>query len=241
MNWILLRGLTREQSHWGELTGQLRNRFPRHRFHCIDLPGTGSCFREPSPPSIAGIRRCVERYAAHIPGPLGLFGLSMGGMVALDWAQTAPDRIARLVLINTSTGFSPPWRRMRPLALVEALGVAVQPDVGKREGRILRLTGNRPIEPMLEAHWQRVQRQRPVTRRTALAQLRAAATYEPDASAPPASGMLLASAGDRIVHWHCSRELARRWNWPLRIHPDAGHDLPLDDPEWVLEQFGSIA
>jgi pimeloyl-ACP methyl ester carboxylesterase len=241
VNWILLRGLTREQSHWGDFRRQLAQRFPDHRYHCIDLPGTGTRFRDRSPSTIAGIRRCVQDYAAGISGPVGLLGVSMGGMVALDWAQADPARVASLVLINTSTGFSPPWRRMRPTAFGEAMGMALRQNVEARERGILQLTSNRPVGRALEASWLVVQRQRPVTRRTALAQVRAAATYRPGAEAPAATGLLLASAGDRIVHWHCSRALARRWHWPLRIHPDAGHDLPLDAPDWVLEQFPPVA
>jgi len=168
-------------------------------------------------------------------------GLSMGGMVALDWAQAHSDRIVSVVLINTSSGLNAPWRRMRPMAFGHALGMALRGDVEARERNILRLTSNRPIGQALEASWLVVQRQRPVTRRTALAQLRAAAAYRPRPDAPMASGLLLASAGDRIVHWHCSRTLARRWHWPLRIHPDAGHDLPLDAPDWVLDQFRTVA
>ena len=240
MNWILLRGLTREQSHWGDFAPRLVRRFPGHHFHCIDLPGTGTRLQEHSPASIAGIRAMVQAYARHIPGPLGLFGLSMGGMVALDWAQSDPQRIARLVLINTSSGFSPPWRRMRAAAFGQALAMALSQDIDERERRILRLTSNRAVDHDLEAHWLVAQRQRPVSRKTAMAQLRAAATYRPRPSAPAAEGLLLASAGDRIVHWHCSRALARRWHWPLRIHPDAGHDLPLDAPVWVADQLACL-
>ncbi|GGY58185.1 hypothetical protein GCM10007071_00320 [Marinobacter zhanjiangensis] len=183
----------------------------------------------------------MQDYAAHIPGPVGLLGLSMGGMVALDWAQADPARVANLVLINTSSGLSPPWRRMRPAAFGEALGMALRRNVEERERGILQLTSNRPVGQALETNWLVVQRQRPVTRRTALAQMRAAATYRPHAAAPAVNGLLLASAGDRIVHWHCSRALGQRWHWPLRIHPDAGHDLPLDAPDWVLEQFRTVA
>lgn len=241
MNWILLRGLTRERAHWGELDRRLALGFPLHRFHCMDLPGTGTRFRDTSPATIAGIRERVQQYAAHIPGPVGLLGLSMGGMVALDWAQAEPERVACLMLINTSSGFSPPWHRMQPAAFGRALAMALRPDMEGRERRILQLTSNRPVSPALENRWLRIQRQRPVTRRTALAQWKAAVAYRPHSEAPPARSLLLASAADRIVHWHCSRTLARRWHWPLRVHPDAGHDLPMDAPDWVLDQFEAVA
>ncbi|PMZ18082.1 alpha/beta hydrolase, partial [Pseudomonas sp. FW306-02-F08-AA] len=34
----------------------------------------------------------------------------------------------------------------------------------------------------------------------------------------------------------CSQALAAAWNLPLVMHPFAGHDLPLDDPAWVVAQ-----
>ncbi|MFW5824187.1 MAG: alpha/beta fold hydrolase [Marinobacter sp.] len=241
MDWILLRGLAREQAHWGAFRERLQSRCPGHRFHVIDLPGTGSHYRETSPATIAGIRQQVQHYARHIPGPVGLFGLSMGGMVALDWAQAEPQRVARLVLLNTSTGFSPSWRRLRPAALVQALTLLWRRDVAGRERGILRLTSNRPVCDTLAYHWLMIQCQRPVRVSTAIAQLRAAAGYRPAAEPPPVEALLLASTADRIVHWHCSRALARRWQWPLRTHADAGHDLVLDAPDWVLEQFQSVA
>lgn len=240
-DWILLRGLSREQAHWGDFRDALQRRHPEHRFHVIDLPGTGRHYRETSPATIAGIRQQVQRYATHIPGPLGLFGLSMGGMVALDWAQAEPQRVTQLVLLNTSTGFSPPWRRMRPTALGRVLTLLGQRNVARREQGILRLTSNRPVSGTLAQRWLMIQRQRPVRLATTIAQLRAAAGYRPAAERPPAGALLLASRADRIVHWHCSRALARRWRWPLGIHPDAGHDLVLDAPDWVLEQFRSVA
>jgi pimeloyl-ACP methyl ester carboxylesterase len=55
--------------------------------------------------------------------------------------------------------------------------------------------------------------------------------------------LLLCSRGDRLVHPDCSRALARRWQCALAEHPDAGHDLALDDADWVVarivQQFGS--
>lgn len=241
MHWILLRGLAREQAHWGVFLERLQQRYPQHQFHCIDLPGTGSHRQEASPTTIAGIREHVQKYAADIPAPFGLLGLSMGGMVALDWAQTAPAQVASVVLLNTSTGLSPPWRRMQPAAFRKALAMLMSQGVPGRERGILRLTSNQLVAREVELRWQSIQHERPVRLRVALAQLRAASRYRPACDPPQATGLVLASAADRIVHWHCSRDLARRWGWPLRVHPDAGHDLPLDAPDWILEQFRTVA
>ena len=43
-------------------------------------------------------------------------------------------------------------------------------------------------------------------------------------------------AGDRLVDPRCTTAIARAWGVPHELHPWAGHDVPLDDPGWVIEQ-----
>ncbi len=238
MDWILLRGLTREQAHWGDFPQRLQSAFPEHRFHPVDLPGTGVHFRETSPDSIIGIREVVRRQVSHIPKPISILALSMGAMVALDWAQHAPEgEIQNLVLINTSSGFSPFWRRMRPGIWPRMLRLLTRRELFERERDVLKLSSNR--EPPLELvkQWYRIQRQRPVSVRNAGRQLAAAARYTPGAKRPMPEALLLASRGDRLVHWKCSEALEQRWQWTLKLHPDAGHDLIIDDPDWIIHQL----
>ncbi len=238
MHWILLRGLTREQAHWGDFPARLKDAFPGHQFHAVDLPGTGVHFREDSPDTIAGIRQRVIRQVDHIPRPFSLLALSMGGMVALDWAQQATEgEIQHLVLINTSSGFSPPWQRMRPGAWPRILRLLARRELFDRERDILRLTSNRDVSLELAKRWYSTQRQRPVSARNAVNQLAAAARFRPAEKRPLPEALLLASRGDRIVHWRCSEALEQRWQWTLKLHPDAGHDLPLDDAEWVISRM----
>lgn len=238
MHWILLRGLTREQGHWGDLPQRLAAALPEHRFHCLDLPGTGTRYRETSPWTIAGIRAQLEKAVAHIPAPYGLIALSMGGMVALDWTQAAPlGRIQQLVLINTSGGFSPPWQRFRPSALPAVIRLLTRSELFDRERGLLALTSNRVVAIETAKRWYSIQRQRPVSSRNALRQFTAAARFRPRPQRPLPDALVLASRADRIVDWRCSRALEQRWQWTLRLHPDAGHDLPLDAPDWVVAQL----
>lgn len=238
MHWILLRGLTREQAHWGDLPRRLREAFPGHSFHLVDLPGTGIHFRESSPPDIRSIRKAVQRQCRYIPGAFGIIALSMGGMVAMDWAQHgASGEIQHLVLINTSSGFNPPWHRLRPRIWPTLVRLLTLRDLREREAQILALSSNRQLNPVMVQRWFSIQSQRPVTGRNALRQLWAAARFRPADERPLPDALLLASAGDRIVDWRCSQRLADRWQWSLRIHPDAGHDLPLDDPDWIVGEL----
>lgn len=238
MHWILLRGLTREQAHWGGLPAQLAAALPDHRFHTLDLPGTGTRYRDTSPWTITGIRQQIQKAAAHIPPPYGLIGLSMGGMVALDWAQAEPrGHIQQLVLINTSGGFSRPWHRFRPGALPALARLLTRRELFDREAGILALTSNRPVAIETAKRWYSIQRQRPVSGANALRQFSAATRYRPSSQRPLPDALVLTSRGDRIVHWRCSQVLEQRWQWTLRLHPEAGHDLPLDAPGWVVEQI----
>ena len=45
--------------------------------------------------------------------------------------------------------------------------------------------------------------------------------------------LFLSSGGDQLVNPVCSEKLAQKYKATLKNHPTAGHDLPLDDPQWV--------
>ena len=70
-------------------------------------------------------------------------------------------------------------------------------------------------------------------------QLLAAARFHPPKEKLALPILLLNGASDQLVSPHCSRALADAWGLELRAHPTAGHDLTLDEPEWVLEQLRS--
>lgn len=237
MNWLLLRGLARQSEHWGDFPGQLANAIPEDSVNVLDLPGTGAHCDEASPDTIPAIRECVQEFARDLPRPLTLVGLSMGGMVALDWASFQPEGIAGVVAINSSSGWSPVWHRLQPNRWGTVLKLMADPRVDRREAAILSLTSNLQHPPDVLAHWRDLHGRCPVTRRTALRQIRAASRYRPPANRPDMPVLLLASRADRLVSSRCSEKLARLWGCELSEHSWAGHDLPLDDPEWVLARL----
>jgi alpha-beta hydrolase superfamily lysophospholipase len=107
-------------------------------------------------------------------------------------------------------------------------------DDAAREAAILQLTSRRVAA--VPPQWLTLRRERPVSRLNALRQLAAAAAFRLPAAAPAVPLLLLASRGDALVDAGCSQALAARWDLPLEVHPDAGHDLPLDDEAWVVER-----
>ena len=240
--WILLRGLTRESAHWGGFVARLQQALPGDRVLALDLPGNGQFHTLPSPLSVqAMVQACRHELALRaIAPPYHLLAMSLGAMVATEWAHAAPDEVAGCVLINTSMRpFSPFYRRLRPHNLAALAQLVWQWRAAEAAERIIaRMTSFRAqaCSPVV-AHWAALRRQRPVSWRNALRQLVAAARYSAPAVAPSARTLLLGSCHDRLVASQCSQVVASAWGSPLRMHPIAGHDLPLDDPQWVVNEI----
>lgn len=232
----MLRGLGREARHWGEFPSVLARSLPACEILTPDLPGNGRRVREASARSIHGQMQAV-RAAVQAAGhrqPVFLLALSLGGMVALEWARHFPEEVAGLILINSSmAGLAPFWKRFQPCnypMVFRLLGA----DMASRERLILQATSNVPDKVKTSwPLWVQWQTQAPVSRLNLLRQLWAAARFRPDHNWPAVPALIVCSQGDRIAHPDCSAELARRTGWPLSVHPTAGHDLPLDDPQWL--------
>jgi len=239
--WVLLRGLAREACHWGDFPALLAAHSPHTRVVTVDLPGNGEANASRSPadvPSIAEACRDTLRQRGLQP-PFGVIAMSLGAMVTVDWAHRHPHELARAVLINTSLRpFSPFHQRLRPSAWAPLLTAALSRDPLRREQAVWQLTSHRPPQDReaIVASWARLSRERPVQLSNALRQLLAAARYRAPATPPRVPMLLLCSARDGLVHPACSRAVAHGWTLALETHPWAGHDLPLDDPAWVVGQ-----
>ncbi|MDE2606032.1 MAG: alpha/beta hydrolase [Burkholderiales bacterium] len=237
--WILLRGLGREARHWGRLPPLLEERLPGERVLTVDLPGSGRWWQQASPANVAGMVEAVraELRARSRPGPYVVLALSLGGMVAMEWAARFPGELQGCILVNSSAGrLSPFWQRLRPGAWLQ-LAPWLQPRAGDldRERAVYRVTSNLPLHDAVVDDWVAFARSRPVARRNLARQLFAAARYRAPARLP-VPALVLASAQDRLVSPRASEAIARAWSLPLNLHPSAGHDLPLDDPDWVVQQ-----
>jgi len=242
--WVLLRGLMREQRHWGGFPARLAQALPDARIVTPDLPGNGERHRLRSPTRVAEMVEFCRRdlQARGLPPPWHVLALSLGGMAAVEWASRYPQEVARCVLINTSMRpYSPFYRRLRWQNYPSILRQLAMGGVESQEAMILRMTSRQaaiaappPHEELLR-RWIGYQREYPVTQANALRQLWSAARFRAPSARPDVPLLILASAGDRLVDHHCSLRLAAAWNAPCELHPNAGHDLPLDDGPWVAE------
>src|SRR3989339_877925 len=102
-NGILLRGLMRDARHFEDFPSRLAAA-TGDQVHCLDLRGKGSRNLEASPLSVTAMAKAVRREAKAkgLQPPYHLLAISLGGMVALEWAHLFCPELAGLVLINTS-------------------------------------------------------------------------------------------------------------------------------------------
>jgi pimeloyl-ACP methyl ester carboxylesterase len=249
--WVLLRGLGREAGHWGDFAGKLEAALPGGKVLTPDLPGCGTEYGQRPATTVAGLLACVReavRQAAP-QGPVRLAGLSLGGMIALEWMRRHPEEVAGAVLINTSVGgVSPPWRRLRPGAAWRLVRAAFARDAPARERHVYAFTSARPDrEAEVLATWTELARTRPLRRATAARHLLAAGRFRltaPEEMRDAVDGscpvLVLVGQRDGMVAPACSLALAERLGAPVRVHATAGHDLPLDDPEWVIAHIAAF-
>jgi pimeloyl-ACP methyl ester carboxylesterase len=234
--WVLLRGLTREAGHWGGFPQRLQEALGEPVLP-LDLPGNGSRHAERSPTSIAALAADLQARIAQLalPRPPAVLALSLGAMVAIEWARRNAGAARGLVLVATSLRpLAPMHWRLRPRAAARLLGGLLAGDARRLEQAVLELT-SAGRDPAVLDDWLALRARHPVGRANAMRQLFAAARYRTTAR-PICPTLLLAGRGDRLVDPRCSARLAEAWNAPLDLHPWAGHDLPLDDPAWVVER-----
>lgn len=242
--WVLLRGLARESGHWGAfpnvLEPALQSQQPGARLLMLDLPGNGVLNQVASPLRVSDmVEFCRQELRGRgVLGPVHVLAMSLGAMVASEWARRYPEEIRAGVLINTSfRPFSPFYRRLRPLNYLSFFLLSLSRLSNRqREAKVLGMTTRLQREPeAVLDQWVALRNQRPVGLRNTARQLWAAMQFEASGLRPVPPMLLLCSKADGLVDWRCSQAISRAWGAPLRLHAHAGHDLPLDDGPWVAQ------
>lgn len=241
MNIVLLRGLIREKRHWGDFPQKLKRSFPDAKILTPEIQGTGEHHKMSSPANFDEMISFMrERLAGDLQGKSNIVvAISLGGMLAKRWSELYPADFQKLVLLNTSfKGVNPLLKRLRLQSFLGFLRVFATFDAAKREALILDIVCNSKVNRAeLEKLWSDIQRDAPVNRSNALKQLRAALTFSPSPAPPTGELLVLAGKKDKLCSWECSRELAKRWKGRLEVHPEAGHDLPIDAGDWVAQKI----
>lgn len=249
MNWLLLRGLAREQRHWHEFPSLLAERVGAGRVHLLDVAGAGTEHARLPRPSVGWMASDVARRWPALALDAGesdawcVLGLSLGGMITLELCRQLPGRVEHAVIINASSRLTPRRERLRATAAIALARSAFCAQVVQREQRILACTSALPYVEraryaQLSAEFGRDGRPSACT---VLAQLAAAARFFPPAGSSVATRLhFICSRNDTLVNPQCSRDLATWYGAACDEHPWAGHDLPLDDPGWLCEHLADI-
>ena len=93
MTRIFLHGLGQTPSVWQPMLHRLEAELPVYCPSLVELAGEN--------PRYPDLLHALEESLAEVPGPLHLCGLSLGGVLALDYALHHQERVASLVLCAT--------------------------------------------------------------------------------------------------------------------------------------------
>jgi len=243
MNWLLLRGLARDSRHFGDFPKLVQAHFPSGQVICLDLPGFGTQKNYRSPILISQIVNHVEMQFNEVKKnnsePWAIFGISLGGMVALNWLGNKDCPFVIGIIANSSANLPlriPAFDRISKEGIATLAKILRTQIPNQIELSVMQLVSNRGIDRKVLEKWTHWYLENPISTKNFLFQLIAAATFvAPIKLFRPA--IFLASKKDRMVNWHCSERLFNYYQAPLAIHATAGHDLILDDPQWVVNQM----
>lgn len=239
---ILMIGLTKESGHWNHaFIAYIKKLYQTDDLVMIDIPGTGYYRNEKTPFRIPNIiRKTRERYfpQLNMEKERMLISISLGSMLATEWARQYPDDFQALVIINSSyRRFNRLIHRVQPKAMVSFVKIFLTRNPIRKEENILNLcSNNSSVREHVLPDWLAINRARPVMKRNMLRQTIAGAIYKPRRK-PKTRLLIIASRHDRLANYRCSIEINRRWGGDLLIirDPAIGHGIHIDAPELLAE------
>jgi pimeloyl-[acyl-carrier protein] methyl ester esterase len=242
MNWVMLRGLARTKKHWFGLDKKMAEQF-NGEILALDLPGFGDMCQIDAPMSIKETTEIVRNEflkKRKSTENWNIFGISLGSMVALDWLNRYPDDFKKSVIINPSAkDLSPLNQRISIFAIYCILRSAFAKETKESEKQILKMVSNTNFDNEKILEGLIAIRNEGLSPLNLGRQLFAASRFQ--APTKISSKMIiLNSLKDRMVDTRCSKVLADRYNCKIKYHPTAGHDLPLDDPEWTIQKVSEF-
>jgi pimeloyl-[acyl-carrier protein] methyl ester esterase len=117
---VLLHGWAMHSGIWGPVVAHLAR---GHRVHAVDLPGHGRS-APIAPCTLDAIVAAVEAALGGEARPLDVLGWSLGGLIAMHWAESRPASVKRLALVCTTPRFvaGADWPHAMPAEAIARFG-----------------------------------------------------------------------------------------------------------------------
>ncbi|MCL1094296.1 alpha/beta fold hydrolase [Shewanella kaireitica] len=240
--WILVRGLMRDKRHWHDFIESLSAEVMAFNVDVVamDSLGNGVFSHEKSPLTITTYARALLEQLEGNDN--NIIGLSMGGMIAIEMARLSPDKVSKVVVINTSAANLSPWfRRFNIYAVIDAYRTRNR-DSGLdwSEATALKISSEHlGANLAIAKKWTKLRQENRVRLHNAVRQLWACACFKCcDSLQQPIfvfSGVL-----DKLVSPDCSQSIADHYRCQLIEFDNAGHDISLDSSAALIEQLKKV-
>lgn len=246
-NWILIRGLARGVGHWGDFSKLFEKSFSEDKIYYVDIPGNGYLNHIKTPLKISEFIPFFEKqlrqqnFNANLP-TYG-YSLSLGSMAMVEWARQKPDFFSQIYISNTSAGnFSNIFKRLSYKAILLGMKISHLQDIRQKELAALLITTSMSKEQIEQSHQQQLSsivkysQEYPTHPKNILRQLIAASIFYFPREAPT-EVILMSGLKDQFVSPSCTVDIEKHWKCRHHKHPTAGHDISMQDPEWVIEKI----
>lgn len=106
---VMLHGWGMHGGIWGAAAEHHAEQF---RVHCVDLPGYGQNRQKKEQEKGYSLDSIVAELSRHFNEPVNVCGWSLGGQIALHWAQHHPNQINKLIIVASTPCFvqHPGWQ-----------------------------------------------------------------------------------------------------------------------------------
>ena len=246
-NWILIRGLARGLGHWGAFPAKLQKAFPQDKIYYVDVPGNGDLKDVLTPLKVSDFITSFEDQLKkqNFDPSLPTYGysLSLGSMGMVEWAAQRPKLFKKIYISNTSAAnLSNVFKRLSTDAFRLGLRMSRLKNPEDREMASLEVTTTLSKDQILKEYQDsfKAMLNYSITNsahpKNILRQLIAASMYKFPQVAPT-EVVLMSGSKDRFVSAQCSKDIENRWKCTHVIHPEAGHDISFQFPDWVIEQI----
>ncbi len=244
-----IRGLVRGNFHWLAFPESLKKVVPEVTFLPLEMAGNGHRSNELSHMNpeavIQDFRQQLQAWKGSHPeyhsAQITVLAISLGGMLALKWAELYPNEIDQLIVVNSSLNqCSPFYKRLIPknyFRIFKTLGFG---SIAEKEALILDVTSN--SQSLQKSHllkYIEFSTQNKIRSVNFIRQLILASRIK-IINPLRLSPVFIYSENDGLVSCDCSKALAQKFNGSLHVNSIAGHDLSFDQPDWLAQKINSL-